>query len=86
MAYSEERVCIRCFKGFSVCIPSEVDALYSSQKMKDIKLCPVCSEKIERERFREKENKRDKWLFKRGELTIEQRIKDIEEWMYDHDR
>ena len=68
-------ICAKCFRTFDGIEDSSIDSS---------KLCPDCITKEDEKRFREKENKRDNWLYERAEFTTEERLKFIEEWVYDH--
>jgi hypothetical protein len=83
MAYYEECSCVKCTKSFGRIVDDQIDKPRTRAYFEP-KICPDCLDKENEEKVRERENRRDKWLFKRGDLTIEQRIREIEEWIYDY--
>ena len=78
-----ECVCVKCANTFGRIEDSDIDCPRPRNYLEPF-LCPDCISEEDEKKFREKESKRDWWLNRREELTVIERLKFIEEWIYDH--
>lgn len=66
-----------------------------NREMERMYQCPVCHEQLPRGKYREicytcqqkrDANTKEEWLNQQAQLPIEERLRLIESWMYDHQR